>query len=151
MRRPRLLAGLAGLALTGGLLAGALPAGAAEPDAAPARTQAAAASYSWKNVRVDGGGFVPGLVFNRTEKNLLYARTDIGGAYRWDQAGSAWVPLLDHIGWDDWGHTGVVSLASDTADPDRVYAAVGTYTNDWDPGTGAVLRSADRGATWQRA
>ncbi|MET8969279.1 cellulose binding domain-containing protein [Streptomyces hydrogenans] len=150
MRRPRLLAGLAGLALTAGLLAGALPAGAAEP-AAPAVAPAAAASYTWKNVRVDGGGFVPGLVFNRTEKNLLYARTDIGGAYRWDQAGSAWVPLLDHIGWDDWGHTGVVSLASDTADPDRVYAAVGTYTNDWDPGNGAVLRSADRGATWQRA
>ncbi|MFF5502363.1 cellulose binding domain-containing protein [Streptomyces roseolus] len=149
MRRPRLLAGLAGLALTAGLLAGALPAGAAEP-AAPART-AAAPAYTWKNVRVDGGGFVPGLVFNRTEKNLLYARTDIGGAYRWDQSASSWIPLLDHVGWDDWGHTGVVSLASDTADPDKVYAAVGTYTNDWDPGTGAVLRSADRGSTWRRA
>ncbi|MEU3604280.1 cellulose binding domain-containing protein [Streptomyces sp. NPDC035033] len=151
MRRPRLLAGLAGLALTAGLLAGALPAGAAgTAPAAPAQAPASAA-YTWKNVRIDGGGFVPGLVFNRSEKDLLYARTDIGGAYRWDQAASSWIPLLDHVGWDDWGHTGVVSLASDAADPDKVYAAVGTYTNDWDPGTGAVLRSADRGATWLRA
>ncbi|WP_055603479.1 cellulose binding domain-containing protein, partial [Streptomyces aureus] len=110
----------------------------------------AASSYTWKNVRIDGGGFVPGIVFNRTEKNLVYARTDIGGAYRWNQDTASWTPLLDSVDWDHWGHTGVVGLASDSVDPDRVYAAVGTYTNDWDPGNGAVLRSADRGATWQR-
>lgn len=144
MRRTRHL--LAGLALTAGLLAGAAPATAADP--APT---AAAPSYTWKNVRIDGGGFVPGIVFNRSEKDLVYARTDIGGAYRWNQATTSWTALLDHIGWDDWGHTGVVGLATDSVDPDRVYAAVGTYTNDWDPGNGAVLRSADRGATWQRA
>lgn len=109
------------------------------------------AKYDWKNVRVDGGGFVPGIVFNRSERDLAYARTDIGGAYRWQEASKSWKPLLDSVGWDDWGHTGVVSLASDSVDPDRVYAAVGTYTNDWDPGNGAVLRSADRGETWRRA
>ncbi|QGZ49081.1 xyloglucanase [Streptomyces sp. QHH-9511] len=153
---------LAGLALTAGLLTGAVPptaAVAAEP-AEPAGTRAAppaepagtraADTYSWKNVRIDGGGFVPGIVFNRTEKNLAYARTDIGGAYRWEPSTKTWTPLLDAVDWDHWGHTGVIGLASDSVDPDRVYAAVGTYTNDWDPGNGAVLRSADRGATWQR-
>ncbi|WP_329623296.1 cellulose binding domain-containing protein [Streptomyces sp. NBC_01255] len=146
MRRTRHL--LAGLALTAGLLAGAVPATAAPETPVP--TAAAAPSYSWKNARIDGGGFVPGIVFNRTEKDLVYARTDIGGVYRWNQAASSWTPLLDSVDWDHWGHTGVVGLASDTVDPDRLYAAVGTYTNDWDPGNGAVLRSADRGATWQR-
>jgi hypothetical protein len=107
-------------------------------------------TYTWKNARIDGGGFVPGIVFNRTEKNLAYARTDIGGAYRWQQSTKTWTPLLDHVGWDDWGHTGVVSLASDPVDPDNVYVAAGTYTNSWDPGNGAVLRSADRGATWRK-
>ena len=43
-----------------------------------------------------------------------------------------------------------MSLASDSVDPNKVYAAVGTYTNSWDPGNGAVLRSSDRGASWQK-
>ncbi|MEV1019435.1 cellulose binding domain-containing protein [Streptomyces sp. NPDC050264] len=147
MRRPRLpMAGV--LALVAGLLTSGA-ATAAEPPTEPHRS-VAADTYTWKNARIDGGGFVPGIVFNRTEKNLAYARTDIGGAYRWEQDTSSWTPLLDSVGWDDWGHTGVASLASDSVDPDKVYAAVGTYTNDWDPGNGAVLRSADRGATWQR-
>ncbi|GGV37496.1 xyloglucanase [Streptomyces griseoflavus] len=147
MRRTRILTTV--LALAAGLLAGgppALAAGAPEP-----ATSLAADTYTWKNARIDGGGFVPGIVFNRGEKDLAYARTDIGGAYRWQESSKTWTPLLDSVGWDDWGHTGVVSLASDTADPDRVYAAVGTYTNDWDPGNGAVLRSTDRGASWRKA
>ncbi|MGW4026718.1 cellulose binding domain-containing protein [Streptomyces sp. NPDC005009] len=147
MRRTRVLTTV--LALAAGLLAGgppALAAGAPEP-----ATTLAADTYTWKNARIDGGGFVPGIVFNRSEKDLAYARTDIGGAYRWQESTKTWTPLLDSVGWDDWGHTGVVSLASDSADPDRVYAAVGTYTNDWDPTNGAVLRSTDRGASWQKA
>jgi hypothetical protein len=135
------------LALAAGLLAGGAPTASA---AQTPKAAVAADGYTWKNARIDGGGFVPGIVFNRTEKDLAYARTDIGGAYRWQEASHTWTPLLDHVGWDDWGHTGVVSVASDSVDPDRVYAAVGTYTNDWDPANGAVLRSADRGASWEK-
>ncbi|MBG0851195.1 cellulose binding domain-containing protein [Streptomyces spinoverrucosus] len=145
MRRTRILTAV--LALAAGLLAGAPPVVAAGSE----KVAIAADTYTWKNARIDGGGFVPGIVFNRTEKNLAYARTDIGGAYRWVESSKTWAPLLDHVGWDHWGHTGVVSLASDSVDPDKVYAAVGTYTNSWDPGNGAVLRSSDRGASWQRS
>ncbi|WP_391858527.1 xyloglucanase [Streptomyces rugosispiralis] len=140
---------MAALALVGGLLTAAASPAAARPEAAPARGTAQADAYTWKNVRVDGGGFVPGIVFNRKEKNLAYARTDIGGAYRWDQSGKRWVPLLDSLDWDHWGWTGVVSLASDSVDPNKVYVAAGTYTNSWDPGNGAILRSSNRGASWQ--
>lgn len=148
MRRTRILTAV--LALAAGLLAGTPPALAANSPEETA-TAVAADTYTWKNARVDGGGFVPGIVFNRSEKNLAYARTDIGGAYRWVQSTKSWTPLLDSVGWNEWGHTGVVSLASDSVDPDKVYAAVGTYTNSWDPTDGAVLRSADRGASWQKA
>lgn len=145
MRRTRILTAV--LALAAGLLSGAPTALAADPPAA----KLAADTYTWKNARIDGGGFVPGIVFNRSEKNLAYARTDIGGAYRWQQSSKTWTPLLDSVGWDDWGHTGVISIASDSVDPNRVYAAVGTYTNSWDPKNGAVMRSTDRGASWQKA
>ncbi|MEH1128550.1 xyloglucanase [Micromonospora sp. CPCC 206061] len=106
-------------------------------------------TYRWRNVEMVGGGFVPGIVFNQTEPGLVYARTDIGGAYRWHARQRRWVPMLDWVGWDQWGYTGVVSLATDAVDPDRVYLAVGTYTNDWDLNNGAILRSRDRGATWK--
>ncbi|MFI0266042.1 cellulose binding domain-containing protein [Streptomyces luteogriseus] len=145
MRRTRILTAV--LALAAGLLSGAPTALAADPPA----PKLAADTYTWKNARIDGGGFVPGIVFNRSEKNLAYARTDIGGAYRWQESSKTWTPLLDSVGWEDWGHTGVVSIASDSVDPNRVYAAVGTYTNSWDPKNGAVMRSSDRGASWQKA
>ena len=145
MRRTRILTAV--LALAAGRLSGAPTARAAAPPA----PKLAADTDTWKNARIDGGGFVPGIVFNRSEKNLAYARTDIGGAYRWQESSKTWTPLLDSVGWEDWGHTGVVSIASDSVDPNRVYAAVGTYTNSWDPKNGAVMRSSDRGASWQKA
>ncbi len=105
--------------------------------------------HDWNNVRIDGGGFVPAIIFNESEPNLIYARTDIGGAYRWHEGNQEWQPLLDWVGWDRWGWNGVMSLATDPVDPDRVYAALGMYTNDWDPNNGAIARSSDRGETWQ--
>ena len=106
-------------------------------------------AYNWNNVRIDGGGFVPGIIFNQTEPNLIYARTDIGGAYRWDESNKHWVPLLDWVSWDNWGWNGVLSMATDPIDTNRVYAAVGMYTNSWDPNNGAIIRSSDKGKTWQ--
>ncbi|WP_156762190.1 carbohydrate-binding protein [Microbacterium karelineae] len=116
------------------------------PDTPPAGGSPA---YAWSNVAISGGGYVPGIVYSPTEPDLVYARTDIGGAYRLDAETDEWVPLLDHIGWDEWNRLGVLSLATDPVEPQRVYAAVGTYTNDWDPDDGAILRSADYGETWE--
>jgi xyloglucan-specific exo-beta-1,4-glucanase len=53
------------------------------------------------------------------------------------------------VGWDDWGKTGIVSLATDPVDPNRVYVAAGTYTNSFDPRNGAIMRSTNQGSTWQ--
>lgn len=105
--------------------------------------------YAWKNAQVVGGGYVTGLVFNLREKGLLYARTDMGGAYRWDTAAEQWIPLTDWVGEKDWNLLGIDSLATDPVDPNRLYLAAGTYTNDW-AGNGAILRSTDRGRTFQR-
>jgi xyloglucan-specific exo-beta-1,4-glucanase len=133
------------------LLAGALVAAsvAVTSAASPTAAAAPAEAYNWRNVEIAGGGFVPSIVFNQTERDLVYARTDIGGAYRWNQSTGRWVPLLDWVGWDKWGWNGVHSIATDPVQTNRVYAAVGMYTNSWDPNNGAILRSTDKGATWQ--
>ncbi|MDF2987927.1 MAG: xeg74 [Eubacterium sp.] len=105
-------------------------------------------AYTWNNVQMYGGGYVPGVIFNTAEKNLIYARTDIGGAYRWNESTQSWKCITDSVGWVDWNKNGVDALATDPVEPNRVYMATGTYTNDWDT-TGQIMRSTDRGETWK--
>ncbi len=115
----------------------------------PSKAEAAGTeAYNWRNVTTGaGGGFVPGIIFNATQPNLIYARTDIGGAYRWNQATSSWVSISDSVGWVDWNKNGVDALATDPVEPNRVYMATGTYTNQWDT-NGQIMRSSDQGNTW---
>ncbi len=106
------------------------------------------APYTWKSVPYGGGGFIDGFVFHPREKGLLYARTDIGGAYRFDPRTRSWIPLLDQLTKSQTDLSGVLSLALDPNDPNRVYVAGGLYLGEW-ARNGALLASADRGATWQ--
>ncbi len=46
------------------------------------------------------------------------------------------------------GSWGIDAVALDPQDPNKVFAAVGMYTNSWDPNTGAIIRSSDKGDTW---
>ncbi|WP_405930839.1 WD40/YVTN/BNR-like repeat-containing protein [Streptomyces sp. NBC_00827] len=143
MRTPRLSrrAVLAGTAVAAALTA--VPALGSRAHAAEG------AAYRWRNVVIGGTGFITGVLFHPAVRGLAYARTDIGGAYRWDDGAGRWTPLTDHLGWDDWNLLGVEALAVDPGHPDRLYAALGTYAQAW-AGNGAVLRSEDRGATWTR-
>ncbi len=95
-----------------------------------------------------GGGFVDGIVFHPTAKGVRYARTDMGGAYRWNDTTKRWEPILDWVPYENLNWMGVESIALDPADPNRVYLACGTYTNPRTP-DGAILRSSDRGKTFQ--
>jgi hypothetical protein len=98
---------------------------------------------------IEGGGFVPGVVMHPTEKGLTYIRTDIGGAYRRDDASKKWVPLTDWVGMDNANLLGCESVAADPSDASRVYVALGTYVAKWSS-NGAIARSSDRGKTFQR-
>jgi xyloglucan-specific exo-beta-1,4-glucanase len=116
----------------------------------PEASAASSEPYNWRNVVTGaGGGFIPGIIFNTSEKDLIYARTDIGGAYRWNPDHNSWIPLTDSVGWVDWSKNGIDALATDPVDPDRVYLAAGTYTNEWDPNNGYIMRSTNRGDTWE--
>jgi len=99
-------------------------------------------------VQVVGGGYVTGIYFHPTQQNLIYARTDVGGAYRWNAASSSWVALLDWVGRSSWWYGGVEAIGLDPTNPNRLYLAVGEYAaEDWD-GNGAMLVSTDQGATF---
>jgi hypothetical protein len=111
--------------------------------AASAQTPA----YGWHNVQIVGGGFTTGIIYNQTEPNLVYIRTDMGTAYRLNPVTNRWIPLLDWVDWNNWNLTGVESLATDPVDPNRLYIAAGTYSNSW-AGNGAILCSTDKGKTF---
>lgn len=108
-------------------------------------------SYSWSNVKVVAGGYVPGLYFHPTQKGLMYARTDVGGAYRWGPNDTQWVPLLDWTSRADWWQIGVEAIGMDPNNANNLYIAVGMYasptTTTWD-GKGAMLVSTDQGSTF---
>ena len=105
--------------------------------------------YVYRNVSIGGGGFVTGVIYHPAYSGLVYCRTDVGGAYRWLESDKRWLPLTDHLGRNEESNLGVLSLALDPNDPERVYLLTGLYTQSW-AGTGAVLISANKGATWTK-
>ena len=98
--------------------------------------------YVWNNVSIEGMGFVTGIMVHPVEPGLVYVRTDVGGAYRWDAKNSQWVQLLERGG----QYYSVESIALDRNDANVVYAAIGRYVEDAD---GEVWKSVNRGKTWQ--
>jgi xyloglucan-specific exo-beta-1,4-glucanase len=107
-----------------------------------------AQAYRWGNVAMGGGGFVTAVVPSKTQRNLFYARTDVGGAYRWDGANSRWVPLLDGVSEDDVGLLSVDAIALDPKNSAVVYLLAGVpyFSN----GKTVVMRSTNYGASFSR-
>ena len=106
--------------------------------AVPARGQ----TYNWNNVVIKGGGFVTGLITHPNAPGVVYARTDIGGAYRWNAASNSWIPLLDFAA--DAQMYGIESVAIDPSDTNRLYIAAsrGSSSLKW------ILISTNQGATF---
>ena len=133
-----------------GCRAGENDSGSAEnPVAEQAETQNTGVSqenYTWGNVAIGGGGYVTGMVYSQAEENLIYARTDIGGAYRWTESEQRWKPITDHLGAENWNLIGIESIAADPVEANRVYVLGGTYMGNH----GAVLVSEDYGETWEQ-
>lgn len=106
----------------------------------------AADTYSWGNVAFEGGGFVSAVIPSKTQKDLVYTRTDVGGAYRWDATSGRWTPLMDWLNEKQSSLFGTEALALDPNDPAKLYILGGiSYFNG---GKTAILRSSDYGATF---
>ena len=82
-------------------------------------------NWEFSQVAMGGGGFVSG-VFATNEEGLYYARTDVGGAYRYDKDLGRWVSLSYWVSEDDVGLLGIDGLAFGDKDPNRLYLLAGT-------------------------
>jgi hypothetical protein len=119
--------------------------------AGPVMAATVGSATAYTSVKWGGGGYVTGLVYHPTSYNVMYARTDIGGAYRWNGGGS-WTPITDGIGFNAGESTyhGVESIALDPTNDNKVYLVTGMYSHDWQgtPINGRIYVSGDRGNTW---
>lgn len=103
-------------------------------------------TFPWNSVSIGGGGFVSAIIMSKTQANVMYARTDVGGAYRWDAANSQWIPLNDWVSENETGYLGIESIAIDPQANNKVYMLAGIeYFNS---GKTAILRSSDNGNTF---
>jgi xyloglucan-specific exo-beta-1,4-glucanase len=96
-------------------------------------------SYDYKNAPIPGGGFVTGLCFHPKEKEILYARTDIGGVYRYNFTSKTWISLMDHVIHINKWESYPLSIALDSNEPDWIYIAAGDWKQNF------ICRSKDRG------
>ena len=110
---------------------------------------ARAQTYNWKPVVIRGGGFVSGIVMHPNVPGLMYCRTDIGGAYRWNPANNSWVQLLDFLGYpkNEWSLTGVESIGLDPQDANRLYLSCG-WLGSGNPNQ--IMISTNQGASFTR-
>ena len=87
------------------------------------------------------------IVASTQVEGLFYARTDVGGVYRWNGDQKEWISLLDWLSQDDVGLFGAESIALDPNNPSRLYVLAGT--SYFSKGKTAILRSEDYGATFE--
>jgi hypothetical protein len=73
----------------------------------------------------------------------------VGGLYRYDYQAQQWSPLFEKFTRDERELMGVLAMALDPNDTNKIYAACGLYLHDW-ARKGAILRSNDQGRTWQK-
>ena len=103
-------------------------------------------SSQLKFVKIGGGGFVTGIVIHPKAADVMYARTDVGGLYRWDAADQDWNQMLSMESVGQKISLSIESVAVDPNNPNIVYVATGAYTHK-EPGN--ILKSLDGGNSWQ--
>jgi len=108
---------------------------------------ATAQSYTWKPVRVGGGGATTSIQAHPRVKNLFFITTDVGTPYRWNAAEQRWEGMLYKNGPEGWEkRCAAARLAVDPSDVtgNTLYITTG---GGWSV-DGTVLKSVDRGNSW---
>ncbi len=101
--------------------------------------------YQYSNLPIPGGGYVTGFLYHKRQKDVLYARTDIGGTYRFDAEEQRWISLIPHVTMEDLSETFPISLALDDNKPNMLYIACGVKAEQ----SGILAISEDYGENFR--
>jgi hypothetical protein len=98
---------------------------------------------NWKNVNIQGMGFVTGVIANPSEQNAIFVRTDVAGLFSWDNGTQKWNALLDSTS-TTWNYMQVESFAIDkntSGAQTTIYVAANGSSQ-------GILKSTNRGQGW---
>lgn len=103
--------------------------------------------YTFGRLQIGGGGFVSGLV--SVPGKVKLARTDVGGAYKWDAQNCEWKQMFDFISKANIGLLSVEAMAVDPQNADNMYFLCGCqYYSD---AKTSILYTKDGGKTFKEA
>lgn len=100
-------------------------------------------NMDWGMMEISGGGFVSGII---TGQKVMYARTDVGGAYKYDYDSKKWVQLMNFISEEDRGYLSIDALAIDPKNDDIIYILAGCAY--FSGARTAVFKSVDGGKSF---
>ena len=99
--------------------------------------------YSYGTLAIGGGGFVSGII---SCENTKIARTDVGGAYKWNASNCSWKPLTNFISEDDKGLYSIDAAAIDPQNENNIYLLAGAQY--FSSAKTAILYSNDGGESF---
>lgn len=141
----RLLAATSAGAVLCGSLALSSLLGSSTTLTASAATDSVADQTKVGTLGIAGGGFVSGII---TGKNVMYARTDVGGAYKYNYDTGKWDQMLSDLNDSERGFLSVDAMCIDPTDDDTIYLLCGcAYFSD---AKTEIFRSRDGGKTFDR-
>ena len=101
-------------------------------------------SQTYRPVNYQGAGWVTAVKYT-SDGSVLYARTDVGGAFKSTDGGNSWHFISQYA--TTLGGLNVQGLAVHPSNNNTVFLACGTSYLDTDPGRG-VWKTTDGGVTW---
>lgn len=101
-------------------------------------------AQTFRSVNFEGAGWVTAVKYS-SDGSVLYARTDVGGAFKSTDGGNNWQFISQYA--ENIGGLYVQGLAIHPANKNIVYLACGTSYRETDPDRG-VWKTIDGGLTW---
>ncbi|MEM9819523.1 MAG: T9SS type A sorting domain-containing protein [Bacteroidota bacterium] len=117
--------------------------------------------YNWSTMKIGNGGWATGLHIHPSG-NPVYFRSDVSGAYRWNEANNTWISIVnqntmppDEVSikstiWDSNVYEGVVSIVSAPTNSNIAYMAFISMLPQPGESQGCIFKSTDQGNTWTR-
>jgi photosystem II stability/assembly factor-like uncharacterized protein len=102
------------------------------------------AVYSWFSSNTGGGGYITGIVQDRSRPDILYARCDVGGVFKTINKGEQWTTCNN--GMTKWYHHSVQSIAVAPDNSQVVFRCSGDMRNS--TVHGSIHKSTGGGDTW---